>query len=147
MDREIRIGVRAMGHRFADTAERQRPALTRRHRGGGPHWQQLRVRARESDGGCSRRVQRRHEPRVDRASEHRDDDFERVRIGDADPVHLLRNDADAAEHGIDGAAATMDDHEARRVPSGVRDRARDLLKLFGCLEELAPEFQYRDPGH
>ena len=72
-------------------------------------------------------VERRHEPRVDRAGQHRDDDVERRVVGDAQAVDLPLLDAGGLQRRVDFLAAAMHDRPAapRRERAIARDRAGD----------------------
>ena len=59
------------------------------------------------------RVQRGHQPRVDRARQDRDHDVERGGVGDAKPVDLALLDAGGLQRRVDFLAAAVDDDERR----------------------------------
>ena len=117
--------------RCAGHADDRRRALDRRDG---------RIRAGQSDRLSSRPSDRRDQPRIDRAGEHRDDDVERRRIGHAKAIDLLLRNARGRQRRVDLLAAAMDDDE-RRPRGETRDRRGDALQILRLLEKLATELQ------
>ena len=80
------------------------------------------VGAGQSHRPDARGVERRHQPRIHRAGQHRDDDVERRFVGDAQPVDLSLLDAGNPERGVDLLAAAMHDDEGNARPGDRRER-------------------------
>ena len=83
------------------------------------------VGAREAHRRHARGAERRDEPRVDGAGQHRHDDVERGVVGDAQAVHLTLLDAGGLQRRVDLLAAAVDDDQR----DGVRRAALTMSAM------------------
>ena len=89
------------------------------------------------------RPQGRHEPCVDEAGEHADDDVERRFVGDPQPIDLALLDADPSERRVDLASAAMNDdqRDERLLLRQLRDSRREAGNALAIFEQLSAELQ------
>ena len=80
---------------------------------------------------------------IRRPAEHRDDDVERGRVGDAQAVDLRRRDAATIELGVDRAPAAMDDAPAAAETTSDAAHAAICARCSRRLEQLAAKFEHQ----
>ena len=98
------------------------------------------VRAGQSDSISARRGHCRYQAGVHAAGKHRDDDFERLVIGDTQSIDLLLRNARACECGVDVFPASVDDDE-RMVALKAGNRAANGKDSSRILEQFTSKLQ------
>jgi len=98
------------------------------------------VRAGQSDSISARRGHCRDQAGVHAAGKHRDDDFERLVIGDTQSIDLLLRNARACECSVDVFPASVDDDE-RMVALKAGNRAANGKDSSRILEQFPSKLQ------
>ena len=102
-----------------------------------------RIRAGQPDRPAASRVDRRHQPRVDRSGQHRDHDLQRRFVGDAQAVDLMLRNRRLRQRRVDLLAAAVHDDQ-RRVSRDPRDATRAIAFMrCGSSSSSPPSFRRR----
>ena len=130
-----------VGIGYADSSEIDQTTITRPMRRRETRQRATRVGSRQTDCRHAGRVERRDEPRIDGAREHRHNDGQRRLVRDPEALNLTFRDAGALQCRVDFPAAAMDQHEMA-FGCDARNRRHDRRQIRGTLDELSTELQY-----